>query len=83
MRGQPRREPRSVLVETLRATLEEIDNGLRRVLGAEEAFEHAVAGHGIDEAGSVADEERPAAGERRARLAERQPIAAQLLEVVE
>ena len=50
---------------------------------AEEPLEHAVAGDRVDEPGRVADEQRAAAGQRRARLAERKPVTTQFFELVE
>ena len=49
-------------------------------VGRDEALVHAVARHRVDQPGRVADEERPLAGDLRAGPAQRQAVAAELLE---
>ena len=72
VRNQVRRAPREQVE----------DRGAREARG-DEALLHPVARDGVDEAGRVADEERAIRGDARPGPAEREPVAAHALELVD
>src|SRR5205823_677751 len=66
-----------VWLEPRRAAGEHVERRAGDELRAEERLIHAVTGERVDEARGVADHGGRAAGERAARTAQRQPVAAQ------
>ena len=73
---------RLVRLERRRAAGEQVEDRGGGEPRRDEALVHPVARDGVDQPGRVADEERPLARDPRAGPAQRQPVAAQLLELV-
>ena len=69
-----------VRLERRGAAGEEVEDRVGREPRGDEALVHPVARDGVDQPSGVAEQQRPLAGDRRARAPQRQPVAAQALE---